>query len=122
MFPLTLKFPLVFEPYLVTPFAGAYLALPLGRMNLETTNTTGKDGSFVYRLTMALGMTLGIDLGVRLGPGILFLDLRYNGDFGETIIQMDDGSTRSYKRAMMSFSIGYELALLSKRRRTGGNE
>jgi hypothetical protein len=122
MFPLTLKFPLVFAPFLVTPFGGPYLALPLGRMNLETTNTTGNDGSFAYGLTMALGITVGVDLGVRLGPGILFLDLRYSGDFGETIIQMDDGSTRSYKRAMMSFSLGYELAFLNKRRRIGGNE
>jgi hypothetical protein len=122
MFPVTLKFPLIFDPYIVTPFGGAYIAVPLGRMNLETTNTTGKDGSFEYGLTMHLGMTLGVDLGVRVGPGILFLDLRYNGDFGETLIRMDVGNTRSYKRAMMSFSIGYELALVNKRRRIGGNE
>jgi hypothetical protein len=122
MFPVTLKFPLAFEPYMVTPFGGVYLALPLGQMELETTNTTGKSGTFEYGLTMALGITVGVDLGMRLGPGVLFLDLRYGGDFGETIIQMDDGTTRSYKRAMLSFSIGYELAILNKKRRTGGNE
>ncbi|MDR3166357.1 MAG: PorT family protein [Treponema sp.] len=122
LFPVTLKFPLAFEPYMVTPFGGVYLALPLGQMTLETTNTTGKSGTFEYGLTMGLGLTVGIDLGLRLGPGILFLDIRYSGDFGDTIIQMDDGTTRSYRRAMLSFSIGYELAILNKRRRTGGSE
>jgi hypothetical protein len=121
MFPVTLKFPLAFEPYMVTPFGGVYLAIPLGQMTLETSNSSGKTGDFPYGLTMGLGITLGVDLGVRLGPGVLFLDLRYGGDLGETVIQMDDGTTRSYKRAMLSFSIGYELALLNKKRRVGGN-
>lgn len=121
MFPVTLKFPLAFDPYIVTPFGGVYLALPLGQMNLETSNSSGTTGDFPYGLTMGLGITMGVDLGVRLGPGVLFLDLRYGGDLGETVIQMNDGTTRSYKRAMLSFSIGYELALLNKRHRIGGN-
>jgi hypothetical protein len=122
MIPLTLKFPMAFDPYMVTPFGGIYLALPLGQMSLETSNPNGKSGVFEYGLTMGLGLTIGVDLGLRLGPGILFLDLRYSGDFGDTIIQMDDGTTRSYNRKMLSFSIGYELALLNKKRRTGGSE
>jgi hypothetical protein len=122
MFPVTLKFPLAFEPYMVTPFGGIYLALPLGQMSLETSNINGKNGTFEYGLTMGLGLTMGVDLGLRLGPGVLFLDIRYSGDFGDTVIQMDDGTTRSYNRKMLSFSIGYELAIFNKKRRIGGSE
>jgi hypothetical protein len=117
MFPVTVKFPLEFEPYIVSPFAGAYFILPLGQMEVATTEEGGTGGSYEYAYSMQLGLTFGVDLGVRLGPGILFLDLRYNGDLGNTIVQMSDGSTREYTRNMFSFSIGYELAILNKKRR-----
>jgi hypothetical protein len=120
MFPLTVKFPLQFKPFIISPFGGLYLALPLGQMTIESSDTDASNisGSFEYGLTMALGLTLGADFGIQLGPGILFLDLRYSGDLGTTVIQVDSG--REYKRGMLSFSIGYELALINKKRRVGG--
>jgi hypothetical protein len=117
MFPVTVKFPLEFAPYIVSPFAGAYFILPLGQMEVATTEEGKTGGSYEYAYSLQLGITFGVDLGVRLGPGILFLDLRYNGDLGNTIVQMDDGTTREYTRNMFSFSLGYELAILNKRRR-----
>jgi hypothetical protein len=121
LFPLTVKIPLVFDPYIISPFGGIYWALPLGKMTKRSNSATGKTGEFDYDLTGRFGITAGVDLGIRLGPGILFLDARYGGDFGEILIQVDDGTTISYKRAMLSVSIGYELALLNKRQYTRGN-
>jgi hypothetical protein len=120
MFPLTVKFPLQFKPFIISPFGGVYLALPLGQMTIESSDLgpNAMGGSFEYGLTTALGFTLGADFGIRMGPGILFLDLRYSGDLGTTVIQVDSG--REYKRGMLSFSIGYELAWINKKRRTGG--
>jgi hypothetical protein len=116
LFPLTVKFPLVIDPYVISPFCGAYWTLSLGSMMLDSNISTRKTGEFDYDLTGRFGLTAGVDLGIRLGPGILFLDTRYDGDFGETVTQMDDGTEIHYKRAMLSISIGYELGLVKKRR------
>jgi hypothetical protein len=121
LFPVTVKFPLVFDPYIISPFGGVYWALPLGKITLDSNTATRKTGEFDYDLAGRLGITAGVDLGMRLGPGILFLDARYGGDFGKIVVQMDDGTTIGYKRAMLSISIGYELALINKRRHAGGN-
>jgi hypothetical protein len=117
MFPVTVKFPLEFEPYIVSPFAGAYFIMPLGQMEVATTEEGKTGGSYEYAYSMQLGLTFGVDFGVRLGPGILFLDLRYNADLGKTMVQMPDGTLFEYNRNMFSFSIGYELAFLNKKRR-----
>ncbi|MDR3138467.1 MAG: PorT family protein [Treponema sp.] len=122
MFPVTVKFPMQFKPFIISPFGGLYLTMPLGQMTIETSDVAenAASGAYEYALTMALGLTLGADFGIQMGPGILFLDLRYNGDLGNTVIQIDSG--REYKRSMISFSIGYELALFNKRRRVGVQE
>ncbi|MDR0450779.1 MAG: hypothetical protein LBH26_05910 [Treponema sp.] len=120
LFPVTIKFPLVFDPYIISPFGGVYMALPLGKMRLDSNIATRKIGEFDYDLNGYFGLTAGVDLGIRVGPGILFLDARYSSDLGETIVRIDDGSIVSYRRAMLSFSLGYELALLNKKRRVGG--
>jgi hypothetical protein len=119
-FPLTLKFPLVFDPYIISPFGGVYVTLPLGKTALRSNRAAGKSGDLDYDLTGYLGYTTGVDLGMRLGPGILFLDARYGGDFGETAIHLEDGNTLSYTRSMLSLSVGYELALIRKGGRARG--
>ncbi|MDR0451505.1 MAG: PorT family protein [Treponema sp.] len=121
MFPVTVKFPLVFAPFIVSPFGGAYWTLPLGKMALDSSIATRTTGKFDYELTGRFGVTAGVDMGIRLGPGILFLDTRYGYDFGETVIRIDDQNLINYRRTMLSVSIGYELALLKKKQRTGGD-
>jgi hypothetical protein len=121
LFPVTVKFPLVLDPYIISPFAGVYWTLPLGGMMLDSNIAARKTGEFDYELSGRFGLTVGVDVGVRLGPGILFLDARYGSDFGKTLIHMDDGGIISYKRSMLSISIGYELALLNKKQHAGGN-
>ncbi|MDR0387788.1 MAG: hypothetical protein LBH57_07090 [Treponema sp.] len=121
LFPVTVKLPLVLDPYIISPFGGVYWALPLGRMTMDSSIASRKTGKFDYDLTGHFGLTVGVDIGVRLGPGILFLDARYGSDFGETVIHMDDGGIMSYKRSMLSISIGYELALLNKKQHARGN-
>jgi hypothetical protein len=121
MFPFTVKFPLAAERYIISPFVGAYLILPLGRMTLASNIAYRKTGQFDYKLTGFFGLTAGVDLGIRLGPGTLFLDARYGWDVGKTHVQIDNETTISYKRAMLSISIGYEMALVNTKRLTGGN-
>jgi hypothetical protein len=120
MFPLTVKFPLVAAPYIVAPFVGAYWAMPLGKMTLASNIASRPTGEFDYKLSGHFGLTAGVDLGINLGPGILFLDARYGGDFGEVVIQVGD-SKITYKRVMLSLSIGYEIALLDKKQGARGN-
>jgi hypothetical protein len=115
LFPITLKFPLVFDHYIISPLGGVYWALPLGNMTLDSNIPASKIGEFYYDLTGSFGLTVGVDLGIRLGPGILFLDVRYGCDLGETFIKTNDENLVSYQRVMASFSIGYELALVDKR-------
>jgi hypothetical protein len=115
LFPLTVKFPLVFDPYIISPFGGAYYALPLGKATLNSNIATRKTGEFDYDLTGRFGLTAGVDLGIRLGPGVLFLDARYSGDLGETYIEVEERNIVGYRRGMLSFSIGYEMALLDKK-------
>jgi hypothetical protein len=116
-FPVTIKVPLVFAPYIVSPFGGVYWTMPLGKMTVSSNNAGRETGEFDYDLTGRLGITAGVDLGVRLGPGILFLEARYSGDLGETFVRTNEESMTSYKRVMVSFSIGYELALLNRRQK-----
>jgi hypothetical protein len=115
LFPLTVKFPLALDPYIISPFGGAYYTLPLGKMKLNSNIAARKTGDFDYDLAGGFGLIAGVDLGIRLGPGVLFLDTRYGVDLGETRVHMDDGNEVRYNRGMLSFSIGYELALLEKK-------
>jgi hypothetical protein len=115
LFPLTVKFPLVFDPYIISPFGGAYVTLPLGRITRDSNIAVRNTGDFDHNLTGYFGLTAGVDLGMKLGPGIFFLDLRYGSDLGETLISLGEGNTVRYRRAMLSISVGYELALLSKK-------
>jgi hypothetical protein len=121
LFPLTLKIPITFDPYILSFFGGVYWALPLGKITLDSNIEDRETGKLNYDLTGNLGLAAGVDLGIRLGQGILFLDARYNGDFRETVIEIADGTTISYKRAMLSISIGYELVLINKKQHIGGN-
>jgi hypothetical protein len=61
-----------------------------------------------YSYTVPLGVTAGADLGMHLGPGLLFLDIRYSLDFGTN---ESDNSIATFRRNMVSFSLGYKYGL-----------
>jgi hypothetical protein len=114
MLPVVLKFHLRKRPFLISPFAGVYWTIPLGQMTYETTrNDDNPPYDFSYEPD--LGIVGGVDIGFPAGPGVVFLDLRYALDFGDTFIQMPEEV--SYKRSMFSLSLGYEFSFFNKKRR-----
>jgi TolB-like protein len=106
MLPLLAK--LTFRPgsFLLAGFGGVYFTLPFGAMTL---NLNGQDYSYNY--TAPMGFIAGGNIGIKLGPGTLFADVRYAGDFDYVRIKGDWGSRDIYKRSMASYSLGYEFGL-----------
>jgi hypothetical protein len=70
--------------------------------------------SFSYSVFPPLGLLGGVSTGVPLGPGIIFADLRYAADLGELELK-DGGEIETYRRHMLSLSIGYEFGFFRKR-------
>jgi hypothetical protein len=117
MFPLLFK--VNFRPgnFRIAPLAGVYAFLPLGDAAYRA-QPAGKEGSFSWSANVPLGYTLGVEAAIELGPGILVADIRYAGDLGTVAIH-DAGDTTvkdtSYKRRMVSFTLGYAFGFIRKR-------
>lgn len=109
MIPLNLKMTLRRPTYFVAVFGGAYVTLPLGEMKQESSGKT-----FKYFFEPPIGITVGINSGVKAGPGYVFVDIRWNADLGEKV--MDSGEA-FYKRGMISLSLGYEVGFIPKKKR-----
>ncbi|MDR3171897.1 MAG: bacterial Ig-like domain-containing protein [Treponema sp.] len=111
MFPALLK--LTFRPgnFLIAAFGGAYFTLPLGE--LKTTSTGDEAGSF--DVSIPIGLIGGLNFGLKLGPGVLFLDARYARELGNTSIDDGKGHLAIYSRGMMSFTLGYEIGIITRK-------
>jgi hypothetical protein len=83
---------------MVGPYAGAYFILPLG-------------GSSPYSLP--LGLSLGLELGAHTGPGIVFLDIGYSADMGDSVFK---DTAISYNRNNVTISMGYSFGILRRRK------
>jgi hypothetical protein len=55
--------------------------------------------------------TLGAEAGMQFGPGLLFLDFRYSGDF-KFVRSNGDGH---YRRNIFSISLGYNYGFINKK-------
>jgi hypothetical protein len=104
MAPVLVKF--TFRPgiFLLAGFGGVYLTIPLGAMSIWTGGT-----EYEYTVTPTWGFIAGGNVGIKLGPGTLFLDIRYAGDFTDTQVKGDWGSRGLYKHSRAIFSMGYEF-------------
>jgi TolB-like protein len=91
-------------------FAGAYFSIPLGKLEYSDSFSGEK-----MSVTAAPepGWALGGSAGIKLGPGVLFGDLRYMGDFEGTKIQRNGSILEAYQRGMAAFSLGYEIGLMN---------
>ena len=86
-------------------FGGIKINIPLGDMKLNS-NLFGTNS---YRFSIPPAYVAGVNLGMKLGPGILFSDIRFSGDFTTTAIHDDYGTMALYSRKTLSFSLGYEM-------------
>jgi len=105
--PLLARF--TFRPgsFSLSPFIGVSFNIPLGAMSLHSSLY----GDSSYRFSIPPGYVIGADAGVKLGPGFLFLDIRFSGDFVNTAIHDDSGTLALYRRSTWTFSLGWEWEL-----------
>ena len=86
-------------------FAGLSFNVPLGA--LKTQSSLFDAGS--YRFSVPPGYVIGTNLGIKLGPGFMFTDIRFSGDFAKTAIHDGLGTLAIYTKNTLSFSLGYEF-------------
>jgi hypothetical protein len=108
MIPLLAK--LVWRPsvFTVQGYAGAYLSLPLGQMEVKHRN-----GSYSADFPFMPGFMAGGGLGVKLGPGYVLADIRYATDFGNVTINYNGAKDVSHRNKVY-FALGYEFGLIPK--------
>jgi hypothetical protein len=115
-------FMITFRPdeWLIGPFAGLCINIPLGPMKLEIVSgdaNVPSDSSYKWD-SGGLGWTAGIEVGRKVGPGTLFADIRFIGDFGDIVSDMTPENsppvTIKYRRTGVSVSLGYSFALGKK--------
>ncbi|MDR1637836.1 MAG: PorT family protein [Treponema sp.] len=111
MFPLLFRVNLRPGPFKVSPLAGFYAALPLGKA-LYQRRPDGGESSYNWSFSVPLGFTLGIEAALNKGPGAVFLGLRYAVDFGE--IKIEDGDNTTIRRNMLSLYLGYEFGFFDR--------
>jgi hypothetical protein len=63
-----------------------------------------------------LGYAIGGSAGIKLGPGIMFFDVRYMGDFINTKATITNRSAENYKRQIIAFSVGYKIGFINQQR------
>jgi hypothetical protein len=110
MFPLVFKVNLNHGNFRFAPFAGIYAFLPLGEVSYEMNPLEEKD-SFSQSVTVPLGYTLGFEIAVPYGPGTFLAGIRYGEDLDT--ITIADSADISYKRRMLSISVGYAFGFIS---------
>jgi hypothetical protein len=103
--PLLLKFTWRPKTFYLAAFAGPGFVLPLGQLDM-----TAKGAPKSYDFSSTVELTAGANIGVKLGPGILFLDARYNRDFN--FVCFDDSA--QYRRNAISLSLGYQYGMVNK--------
>ncbi|MDR1108232.1 MAG: hypothetical protein LBL19_04275 [Spirochaetaceae bacterium] len=109
LFPLIIKVPLDFGPFILALHSGIYFAMPLGKMALKSDIGAG---DYTVKLNPPLGFMVGTDLSFPLGPGMFLLDMRYGRDFGISTAQ--NASRLSYTRDRIAVSLGYKFFIWSR--------
>jgi hypothetical protein len=107
MFPVMVKGTVKKEFAFASAFAGISINAPLGEMKNDR---YGGGPSFSYKVP--LGYTAGINLGMKAGPGNIFLDIRWSGDFSDTLGSKEE---LLYRRSMLSIGLGYEFGFFTKK-------
>jgi hypothetical protein len=108
---LSLEIPLLFKMNFragsirLSPLAGLYAMIPLGKTAYHSTK--GEDESHSWSSSFPLGFAMGFEGAAQYGPGKIFTGLRYSADFGD--LSIDDGRGRSYRRHIFSLYVGYEF-------------
>jgi hypothetical protein len=95
----------------ITLLTGGYFALAPFENDRHFTNTV-KVGD--KRYPNGFGLTAGINGGQKFGPGYLYLEVRWMGDFFSTTYSKDDNL--GFKRHLVGLCIGYEFGIIEKKK------
>jgi hypothetical protein len=106
MVPLLFKFVVRPRIFMFQGYGGVYVSIPLGKAALNVNGNTSSASFSVLG-----GFSAGGSAGIKLGPGALFGDFRYSGDFTNLKIS-DNGSRELSRRGKFSVSLGYEIGFL----------
>ncbi|MDR2618070.1 MAG: PorT family protein [Treponema sp.] len=118
--PLLLKANFRAGLFRLSPLAGFYLALPLGKSRYRINNDAAE--SYSWSFSVPLGFTLGFEGAVQYGPGRIFTGLRYGVDFGTIAINDAvtlDGKEVQYRRHSFSLYLGYEFGFYNGKKLGG---
>jgi hypothetical protein len=113
-FPLLAKLNFYPGKFRISPFFGPYAIVSLGEMKISRPNYGDVSSSASFSLP--LGLLGGLSLSYPIGPGMIFADLRYAADLGESDLS-EIGITETYRRHMVSLSMGFEFGLIRKQQR-----
>jgi hypothetical protein len=112
-FPLMVKFDFYPGRFRISPFLGAYVLAPLGK--LEASNSLNNERqSLSYKVSPPLGFLGGLGGALKFGPGAVIADLRYTADLGKQ--EAAKGKIDEFRRSMISVTVGYEFGFFAKKR------
>jgi hypothetical protein len=97
-------------PVRLSPLAGFYFALPLGKTHYYKNEE--EQGSYSWSFSVPLGFTAGLEGAVQYRTGRILAGLRYGVDFGTVSIDgavTHDGHEVQYRRHSVSLYLGYEF-------------
>jgi hypothetical protein len=110
MIPLLAKMTYRGSNFTLSALAGPCFNIPLG--DAELTNDSGSYAeTYDYEVTAPVTIMLGVNVGKPAGNGVVFADLRYAFDLGDTEIERNGYKLEAFKRSAILISLGYELAL-----------
>jgi TolB-like protein len=69
-----------------------------------------------FERTVLFGGAISGSAGIKLGPGIVFFDARYMGDFISAKASINNSLMEMYKRHIIAFGIGYKIGFINQKR------
>jgi hypothetical protein len=96
--------------FVVGFYGGVYLDIPFNGVYNNGFDEDGFDRSLLF------GYTAGGSAGIKFGPGIVFLDARYMGDFINAKATVNNSQAETYKRHIIAFGIGYKIGFINQKR------
>jgi hypothetical protein len=107
--PILLYYNIIVNPVVVRIFAGPYLAIPVGKINIEVDGYSG--GAGIENKGVMFGILGGFGVGFKVGPGNIIGDFRYINDFSENKILYNGKDMKGFLRRSINVTVGYELSL-----------
>jgi hypothetical protein len=93
-------------------YGGLYSDIPFSGLYKDSFAGTEEE----FKRNILFGYAVGGSAGMEIGPGIMFLDVRYMGDFTNTKATITNRPAENYKRRILAFGIGYKIGFINQQR------